>query len=90
MMYPYMTLGDGTEIVHSNMKHEDGVDKVCVHFERPTENGFDSARCELPSCIWAPWEGRFSEDEIAFFTELLEHNAHLIYRYAKDRGLKIG
>lgn len=49
MMYPYMTLGDGTQIVHSQLIHDDGVDKVLVHFERRNEQGFDSARCELPS-----------------------------------------
>ena len=49
MMYPYMTLADDTEIVHSHVFDEDGVKKVLVHFERPTEEGFDSARCELPS-----------------------------------------
>ena len=26
--------------------------KVVVNFERPTEDGFDSARCELPSYTW--------------------------------------
>ena len=48
MMYPYMTLADETEIVHSQIIEENGKKKVIVHFERPTENGFDSARCELP------------------------------------------
>ena len=42
MMYPYMTLADDTEIVHSHVFDEDGVKKVLVHFERPTEEGFDS------------------------------------------------
>ena len=53
MMYPYMTLADETEIVHSQLIEEDGKQKVIVHFERPTEDGFDSARCELPDykCI---------------------------------------
>ena len=45
MMYPYITLVDGTEITHSQVIHTDGVDKVVVHFERPTQGGFDSARC---------------------------------------------
>lgn len=49
MMYPYMTLEDGTEVVHSQIISRDGTDTVLVHFERPNDNGFDSARCELPS-----------------------------------------
>lgn len=50
MLYPYMTLADETEVVHSHLIKQDGTEKVIVHFERPTENGFDSARCELPDC----------------------------------------
>ena len=52
MMYPYMTLADGTEVVHSQIIEKDGVQTVLVHFERPTEGGFDSARCELPEYSW--------------------------------------
>ena len=44
MMYPYITLPDETEIVHSQIVTESGKQKVIVNFERPTENGFDSAR----------------------------------------------
>jgi hypothetical protein len=59
-----------------------------VHFERPTEDGFDSARCELPSYHWLYNEG-FSQKEIDFFTQLLHSNAHLLYRYAKNGGIQI-
>lgn len=89
MMYPYLTFGDGTEVVHSQLLHEDGTAKVLVHFERPTQHGFDSARCELPSYTWTPWEGSFSPDELARFTTFLENNAHLLYRYAASEGLHI-
>ncbi len=90
MMYTYMTLGDGTEIVHSDIIHEDGKEKVYVHFERPVdnENGFDDARCELPDYKWTEMSG-FSEEDISFFNDFLMHNAHLIYRYAKSGGIKI-
>ena len=47
-MYPYMTLADETEIVHSHLKQENDVCEVLVHFERPKLYGFDSARCKLP------------------------------------------
>ena len=76
MMYPYMTLADETEIV------------VIVHFERPTENGFDSARCELPDYKWTEKEG-YSDEEIAVFEELLHSNAHLLYKYAENGGIQI-
>lgn len=85
MLYPYMTLADETEIVHSQIL--DG-EKVVVHFERPTEEGFDSARFELPSYKMLYGEG-YSKSELDFFEELLKNNAHLIYKYAKSGGVKI-
>lgn len=89
MMYPYMTLADGTEIVHSQIIQQDGIDKVFVHFERPTELGFDSARCELPSYTWTSWEGNFTEAERQQFDRFLHNNAHLLYRYAANGGIKV-
>ena len=88
MMYPYMTLFDETEIVHSHLIEDNGVQKVVVNFERATENGFDSARCELPEYKWLSVEG-YSEEEIKDFESLLEANAHLIYKYAANGGIAI-
>ncbi len=88
MMYPYMELADGTQIVHSHIIEEGGKQKVQVHFERPTDNGFDMARCELPEYKWILREG-YSDDEIRFFEELLRNNAHLIYKYAANGGICI-
>lgn len=56
--------------------------KIIVNFERPTENGFDSARCELPDYKWTEREG-YSDEEIAMFDKLLHTNAHLLYRDAE-------
>ena len=61
---------------------KDGKRKVIVNFERPTENGFDSARCELPDYKWTEREG-YSDEEIAMFEKLLHTNAHLLYRDAE-------
>lgn len=85
MMYPYITLSDGTEIIHSHILDEN---KIIVNFERPTETGFDDARCELPSYKWLQVDG-YSKQEIDFFEELLEHNVHLIYKYASNGGVHI-
>lgn len=65
MIYPYITLADGTEIVYTNVFEEDGLQKVEVHFERPTENGFDTARCQLPSYKWIIRDG-FTDEEMKF------------------------
>ncbi len=88
MMYPYMTLADETEIVHSQLIADGDRQKVIVHFERPTEHGFDSARCELPDYRWTQIEG-YSESEIALFEQLLHSNAHLLFRYAQNGGIHI-
>ena len=46
MMYPFLTLNDGTEIVHSNFL-EDG--SVKVYIEKPDEKDcFHHATCYLP------------------------------------------
>lgn len=88
MMYPYMILGDETEIVHSQLIEKDGKQEVEVHFERPTEDGFDSARCSLPDYKWIKRDG-FTDQEIAWFEEFLHHNAHLLFKYAANGGIKI-
>ena len=39
MIYPYMTLADETESVHSQVIKKDGQKKEIVNFERPKEKG---------------------------------------------------
>ena len=46
MMYPFMTLEDNTEIVHSELL-QDGK-SVKVYIEKPIDGGFCSAECYLP------------------------------------------
>ena len=88
MMYPYIILADETEITHSHILKKDEIKEVEVHFERPTENGFDSARCSLPSYQWIKREG-YSDGEIQMFEQFLQSNAHLIYKYAENGGIRI-
>ena len=89
MMYPYIEFEGGLVVVHSDVVTEDGVDKVYVHFERPSAGGFDSARCVLPSYEWVIWEGRFSPEEQKRFERFLKDNAALLYRYARQGGLQV-
>jgi hypothetical protein len=88
MMYPYLTLSDDTLITHSHLLLQDGAETVEVHFERPTEDGFDMARCTLPSYTWLYRQG-FSDEEMRLFDELLSSNAHLFFKYAKSGGSNI-
>ena len=50
MLYPFITLPDGTEIVYSDILHIDGKERVQVKFERWNDNrdDFDSMECLLP------------------------------------------
>lgn len=87
MIYPYMVLPDGTEIVHTGVIHKEDGDHVEVHFERPTDEGFDTVRCSLPEYNWIKREGHYTDEEVAFFYEVLKHHAHLIFKYAKIGGI---
>lgn len=85
MMYPFMTLDDHTEIVHSDMR-PDG--SVKVYMERPDEKlGFCHAACYLPAYRWEDIEG-FSEAEIARYQEVIESTAHLILQFSQEGGFE--
>jgi hypothetical protein len=88
MMYPYMILNDDIEVVHSQIIEKSGEKEIEVHFERPTDEGFDTARCSLPSYNWIIKEG-FSDSDIDFFERFLHSNAHLLFKYAENGGIKI-
>ena len=48
----------------------------------------DLIQQELPEYKWTEKEG-YSDEEIAFFEKLLHSNAHLLYKYAANGGIKI-
>ena len=85
MMYPFMTLNDKTEIVHSEAYDENGVETVKVYFEKPVYGGFHSAECYLPSYEWKNIDG-FSDEEIQELQEFLESVAHIIIELAREGG----
>jgi len=88
MMYPYIILADGTEIVHSHLIKKNGVMIVEVHFERPKPHGFDSARISLPSYKWIIRDG-FTDDEINKFEYFASRHAHTLYYYAGAEGCPV-
>jgi hypothetical protein len=84
MMYPYLTLDEDTEIVHSDMD-ENG--HVKVYIEQADEaDGFHSAVCMLPSYEWRDIVG-FTDDEIKRFQQLVENNAHIILELSQCGGI---
>ena len=80
MMYPFLTLDDGTEIVHSGMLPEG---RVKVYMERPDEKlGFLHATCFLPGYEWEDITG-FSEVEMERLRGILHSNYNLILQSAQ-------
>ena len=87
MMYPFMTLNDNTEIVHSDILYENGTEKVKVVIEKPVYGGFYSAECYLPDYEWKNNNG-FVKADIDKYQELLESTAHIIIALAREGGLE--
>ena len=89
MLYPFIKYADETEVLFSDIKKNDkGEEILYVHFERPTEEGFDGIRFELPSYNIVYTEGHYSDKEIEFFRQVVEHGAALFYKYARIGGLQ--
>lgn len=85
MLYPFMTLDDGTEIVHSEM-YPDG--QVKVYMEKPDEkDGFHYATCYLPGYVWEDVCG-LSEAELSRCLDVIQSTAHLILRFAQEGGFE--
>ncbi|MBP3562580.1 MAG: hypothetical protein J6J67_08790 [Treponema sp.] len=83
MMYPFMTLNDETEIVHSEMT--DGI--VKVYIETPDEKlCFKHATCYLPEKKWEDIYG-YSDEEIQYLKEIVSSEAHLILEFSQTGGL---
>ncbi len=83
MMYPFMTLPDETEIVHSEM--ENG--RVKVYMETPDEKlCFKHATCYLPEFKWEDIYG-YTDDEINYLKDIVKSEAHLILEFSKTGGL---
>ena len=85
MMYPFLTLDDETEIVHSEMR-PDG--SVKVYLEKPdAADCFHSASCYLPGYRWEDVSG-FSKEELSRYQEVIESTAHLILQFAQEGGFE--
>ena len=85
MMYPFMTLDDNTEIVHSDML-EDG--RVKVYIEKPDEkDGFHHMTCYLPKYELEDVFG-FDEEEVKKYLEIINSTAHLIMEFSRGRGFE--
>ena len=85
MMYPFLTLEDGTEIVHSQMLEQG---KVKVYIEKAdAKEGFHYATCILPEYRREDILG-FTQEDIAGYQKIIENSADLIIEFAKDGGFQ--
>ena len=87
MYYPYMTLPDETEIVHSEIINKDGKEHVKVYIERPIDGGFANATCWLPEYKWENIKD-FSQKDIDYFSEIIHSGAHLLFEFARGGGFE--
>lgn len=89
MMHDYCKYADETEVVFTDiMENENGEEIIHIHFERPTEHGFDSVRFELPSCKILYKDGNYTDEEIAIFKTVVERGGPHFYRMAREGGLE--
>lgn len=85
MMYPFLTLDDGCEIVHSEMR-PDG--RVKVYLEKPdAKDCFHNATCYLPDYEWENISG-FTPTEMERYNEVLQSTAHLILQFSQEGGFE--
>ena len=85
MMYPFITLDDGTEITHSEMKNDE---TVKVYVEKPDDQDcFHNAFCIIPGYKWEKVNG-FTKEELERYQEIISSTAHLILQFAKEGGFE--
>jgi hypothetical protein len=87
-MYPMIEMADETLVTHSHVIMDGETKIVEVHFERPSDNCFDSARISLPSYTWIMRDG-YSDDEIVMFEQMCRDGAHVLYMYAEQGGAEV-
>lgn len=85
MMYPFLTLDDNTEIVHSE-RLQDG--RVKVYVEKPdAKDCFHHMTCYLPDYQLEDVFG-FHDDEVERYLEIIRSVAHLILEFAEEGGFE--
>lgn len=85
MMYPFMTLDDETEIVHSEFLP---TGKVKVYIEKPDEkDGFHHMTCYLPDYSVEEIFG-FDDDSVKKYMDIIQSTAHLILEFSQKGGFE--
>lgn len=87
MLYPYLKLEDETEILHTHVLHDGEREYIEVHFEKPTEDGFCSARCRWPGYQWI-FNNGYDDADIRFFEELILNSVKEMWQKVSDNSIK--
>lgn len=83
MIYPFMTLEDGTEITHSEMLSGG---EVKIYIETPDKKDcFHSMVCYLPAYRIENISG-YSEEEVNKYMDFIRKAAHLIIEFSQEGG----
>ena len=85
MMYPFLTLDDETEIVHSEQLDSG---RVRVYIEKPDEKDcFHHMTCYLPDYSVEEIYG-FDDDEVRRYMDIVRSAAHLILEFSREGGFE--
>ena len=85
MMYPFMTLDDETEIVHSEVLEDE---RVKVYVEKSdSKDCFHHMTCYLPKYELEEVYG-FNQSEVEKYMEIIRSTAHLIMQFSKEGGFE--
>lgn len=83
MFYPYCSIEDTIEVVHTPIKNG----MTLVHFEEPDEIfGFKTLDCLVPTYQVSNITG-FSQSEVSTLVSFCQNNAHLLLESAKRGGI---
>ena len=85
MLYPFLTLPDGTEVVYSEVFSREGKEYVVVKFERWNEerDDFDSMECLLPNGKMTKIIG-YTQEEASYYHERMILLQDMILECSKE------
>lgn len=86
MLYPFMTLNDGTEIVYSSPIPCGDDIQVKVVMETPIQDGFKDATCLIPGYVWE--NHGYSYMEMEYLKKLVTDVAPLLIKLSKEGGIE--
>ena len=89
MLYPFMTLNDNTEIVHSEILENSGKEEVEVRIEKPVQGGFYSATCCFRNTAGKTFRDSLRKISI-IFRSFWNPIAHIILQLAREGGIEGG